>query len=89
METLCLKQMDNPYFTRYKNYQSDERNRFIGYGQLDYKLTDWLLASGKVSIDSYSELREERKATGSINGSFGISRANVPSRISKICWYVF
>ncbi len=77
------KTMDNPYFTRYKNYQSDERNRFIGYGQLDYKLTDWLLASGKVSIDSYSELREERKATGSINGSFGISRANVPSGYQK------
>lgn len=77
------KTMDNPYFTRYKNYQSDERNRFIGYGQLDYKITPWLSASGKVSVDSYSELREERKAAGSINGSFGISRAAVPSGYQK------
>ncbi|OAZ04564.1 TonB-dependent receptor SusC precursor [Flavobacterium succinicans] len=77
------KTMDNPYFTRYNNYQSDRRNRFIGYGQLDYKITDWLSASGKASIDSYSELREERKATGSINGSFGISRAGVSSGYQK------
>jgi len=77
------KTMDNPYFTRYKNYQSDERNRFIGYGQLDYKFTDWLSVSGKVSNDSYSELREERKAVGSINGSFGISRAAVGSGYQK------
>ncbi|SEG20168.1 SusC/RagA family TonB-linked outer membrane protein [Flavobacterium urumqiense] len=73
------KYWDNPYFTRFKNFQSDERNRFIGYVQLDYKLNDWLSASGKVSTDSYSELREERKAAGSLNSTFGINRLAVPS----------
>jgi hypothetical protein len=33
---------DNYYWTRYKNYQSDGRDRFIGYMSLNYKLTDWV-----------------------------------------------
>lgn len=77
------KYWDNPYFTRYKNYQTDERNRFIGYGQLDYKFTDWLNATGKISTDSYSELREERKAVGSLAGTFGINRLAVGSGYQK------
>jgi TonB-linked SusC/RagA family outer membrane protein len=77
------KYWDNPYFTRYKNYQSDERNRFIGYAQLDYKVNNWLSASGKISTDSYAELREERKAVGSLNATFGINRLAVPSGYQK------
>ncbi|MFV8327491.1 SusC/RagA family TonB-linked outer membrane protein [Flavobacterium sp. ZS1P14] len=65
---------DNPYFTRYKNYQNDSRNRFTGYAKLDYKLTSWLTATGKVSSDSFSELREERRAVGSVPAEFGINR---------------
>jgi TonB-linked SusC/RagA family outer membrane protein len=65
---------DNPYFTRYKNYQSDERNRFTGYAKLDYKLADWVTATGRISTDTYSELREERRANGSTAGTFGIGR---------------
>ncbi|HSD05600.1 SusC/RagA family TonB-linked outer membrane protein [Flavobacterium sp.] len=67
------KYWDNPYFTRYQNYQSDERNRFIGNAQLDYKFADWISATAKVSTDSYSDLREERKAVGSLNSTFGIT----------------
>jgi TonB-linked SusC/RagA family outer membrane protein len=77
------KYWDNPYFTRYKNYQTDERNRFIGYGQLDYKFTDWLNATGKLSTDTYSELREERKAVGSLASTFGINRLAVGSGYQK------
>ncbi|WP_316634433.1 SusC/RagA family TonB-linked outer membrane protein [uncultured Flavobacterium sp.] len=77
------KYWDNPYFTRFKNYQSDERNRFIGYVQLDYKIADWLTANAKVSSDSYAELREERKAVGSLNGTFGINRLAVGSGYQK------
>nr|WP_314897464.1 SusC/RagA family TonB-linked outer membrane protein [uncultured Flavobacterium sp.] len=65
---------DNPYFTRYKNYQTDSRNRFTGYAKLDYKLTDWLSATGKISSDSFAELREERRADGSVPAEFGINR---------------
>ena len=74
---------DNPYFIRYKNYQSDERNRFIGYSKLDYKIADWLTATAKISTDSYSELREERRATGSIAGLFGINRLDETSGYQK------
>lgn len=77
------KYWDNPYFTRFKNYQSDERNRFIGYVQLDYKVADWLTANVKVSSDSYAELREERKAVGSLNATFGINRLAVGSGYQK------
>ncbi|SFD11822.1 TonB-linked outer membrane protein, SusC/RagA family [Flavobacterium phragmitis] len=78
-----VKSQNNPYFTRYKNFQSDERNRFIGYVQLDYKLTDWLFASGKASTDTYAELREERRADGASSAVFGVSRASVPSGYQK------
>ncbi|KIA85338.1 SusC/RagA family TonB-linked outer membrane protein [Flavobacterium sp. AED] len=74
---------DNPYFIRNKNYQSDERNRFTGYSKLDYKINDWLTATGKISTDSYSELREERRATGSVAGAFGINRLDETSGYQK------
>jgi TonB-linked SusC/RagA family outer membrane protein len=77
------KYWDNPYFSRFKNFQTDERNRFIGYAQLDYKITDWLSANGKISTDSYSDLREERLAFGSLNSAFGINRLAVPSGYQK------
>jgi TonB-linked SusC/RagA family outer membrane protein len=70
---------DNPYFTRYQNYQNDERNRFNGYAKVDYVFTDWLTATGRVSTDSYSELREERRAEGSVASEFGINRNEVSS----------
>nr|WP_315165942.1 SusC/RagA family TonB-linked outer membrane protein [uncultured Flavobacterium sp.] len=65
---------DNPYFTRYQNYQNDSRNRFTGYAKLDYVLTDWLTATGRISTDSYAEIREERRADGSVPAEFGINR---------------
>jgi len=51
---------DNPYWARYENYQSDSRNRFFGNMGLNYKITDWLNVDGKVSIDTYSYIQEER-----------------------------
>lgn len=58
---------DNPYFVRYENYETDNRNRFIGNFVVDYKLADWVTAVGRVSLDSYSEIQEERIAVGSID----------------------
>jgi TonB-linked SusC/RagA family outer membrane protein len=56
---------DNPYFTRYENYETDSRNRFFGNVNLNYKITDWLSALGRVSQDFYTDLTEERQAKGS------------------------
>lgn len=57
---------DNPYFTRYQNFQTDTRYRYIGNTSLNYKVTDWLNVLGRISLDYYSEGHEERVATGSV-----------------------
>ncbi|NHN26055.1 SusC/RagA family TonB-linked outer membrane protein [Flavobacterium jejuense] len=64
---------DNPYFTRYKNYSSDSRNRLLGYASLNYEINSWLSAMGRISMDTYKELQEERRAIGSIASTFGLS----------------
>ncbi len=78
---------DNPYWIRYENYEEDNRSRLIGYVQADWDITDYLSAMGRVSIDTYSELQEERKAVGSVAGEFGVgsngSRASVTSGYSR------
>jgi TonB-linked SusC/RagA family outer membrane protein len=74
---------DNPYWVRFKNFETDERNRLIGYGQVDWKITDWLSLMGRLSIDTYNELQEERKAVGSVAGEMGVGRPDVTSGYSR------
>ncbi len=74
---------DNPYWVRYENFEEDTRNRLIGYAQLDWDITDYLSAMGRVAIDTYSELQEERKAVGSASGEFGVDRPDVTSGYSR------
>lgn len=70
---------DNPYWTRYKNFSTNDRNRLIGNISLTYDLRDWLSLVGRLSLDQYSELREERKAVGSVPSEFGIALLKVES----------
>jgi len=70
---------DNPYWTRYENYQNDGRSRFIGNFDLNYKLADWVSVTGRVSTDTYNEYQEERRAVGSVATPFGVARGNVDS----------
>ncbi|SFD41616.1 TonB-linked outer membrane protein, SusC/RagA family [Algibacter lectus] len=67
---------DNPYWTRYENYQSDGRNRFTGYAQLKYDIIEDLSITGKASVDQYSEIQEERRAAGSVPTAFGINEGS-------------
>ncbi|AFD08379.1 SusC/RagA family TonB-linked outer membrane protein [Solitalea canadensis] len=60
---------DNPYFSRYENYENDSRTRFNGNFSLSYKLTSWMDVMGRAAIDSYSETQEERQAYGSVTTS--------------------
>ncbi len=60
---------DNLYFSRYQNYETDHRNRYFGNISLNYKATDWLNLMGRVSMDQYDEIQEERTAVGSLNPS--------------------
>lgn len=70
---------DNPYWTRYKNYNSDTRNRTLTKVGLDYKITDAINFSAFATIDGYTEIREERRAVGSIAAEFGLNSADEPS----------
>ena len=70
---------DNPYWTRYENYQNDGRSRFIGNFELNYEIAEWFNVMGRVSTDTYNEGQEERRAVGSAANPFGVARGNVES----------
>ena len=56
---------DNPYWTRYENYETDVRHRIIGNVALDYKINDWLSIFGRVTLDNYNLNQDERINVGS------------------------
>ena len=58
---------DNFYFMRYESYQNDTRDRIFGNVSLNFKATDWLSFLGRISLDTYSELQEERKGFGGVD----------------------
>ncbi len=60
---------DNPYFSRYENYENDSRNRYFGNVNLNYKIAKSLNLLGRISLDSYDEMQEERQAVGSVTTS--------------------
>ncbi|WP_443945159.1 SusC/RagA family TonB-linked outer membrane protein [Pedobacter sp. AW1-32] len=55
---------NNPYWTRYENYENDTRNRYFGNVALTWKLLEWLDFLGRVSYDGSNEFQEERLAIG-------------------------
>ncbi|PCH75431.1 MAG: SusC/RagA family protein [Flavobacteriaceae bacterium] len=65
---------DNPYWTRYENYQNDERNRIFGHATLSYQINDWLSVMGRATVDSYNSIEEERIAIGSVDTSEYLKR---------------
>ena len=74
---------DNIYWQRYENYQNDERNRIIGYAQVDWEIYEGLSFMGRASVDSYSTIQEERKAVGSVSGEFGVGRPDAGSGYAR------
>ncbi|ANE49301.1 SusC/RagA family TonB-linked outer membrane protein [Flavisolibacter tropicus] len=65
---------DNPYFSRYENYETDTRDRYFGNINVTYKPLDWLSILGRVSRDAFDELQEERQAVGSVTTSSYVKR---------------
>lgn len=57
---------DNPYWDRYENYETDSRKRYFGNVAINYNPFSWLNIVGKVSMDAYNEIQEERNAIGSL-----------------------
>jgi TonB-linked SusC/RagA family outer membrane protein len=74
---------DNPYWTRYENYNSDYRNRNLSKVGANYKFTEWLVLNANVSIDAYNEVREERRAVGSVPTSFGVTGSSEESGYTR------
>jgi TonB-linked SusC/RagA family outer membrane protein len=74
---------DNPYWQRYENYQSDERDRVIGYAKMDWDITEDLSFMARYSLDHYNFLQEERKAVGSVAGAFGVGYPDVQSGYAR------
>jgi len=66
--------LDNPYWVRYENYSTDSRNRFFGNTQVNYRFADWLNFEGRISVDTYSYLQEERINNHSRNVSRYVRR---------------
>lgn len=60
---------DNPYWTRYENFQTDTRNRYFGNVNLNYEINDVFNVVGRFSFDTYDELQEERINVGSADVS--------------------
>ncbi|OJV12380.1 MAG: hypothetical protein BGO21_06440 [Dyadobacter sp. 50-39] len=56
---------NNPYWVRYKNYETDGRTRVFGNLAASYKLAEGLTAELKYMTDTYFETQEERVAIGS------------------------
>ncbi|MBC7904842.1 MAG: SusC/RagA family TonB-linked outer membrane protein [Gemmatimonadaceae bacterium] len=74
---------DNPYWVVYKNYETDTRNRYFGNTNLNYVVADWLTITGRIALDSYNEIIEERRAVGSTNTA-SYSRFNRSYRETNI-----
>jgi TonB-linked SusC/RagA family outer membrane protein len=74
---------NNFYWERYKNYETDLRNHFMGNVTLKWDITDYLSVTGRASVDNYNTLQEERKAVGSVPGAFGIGLGTVASGYAR------
>jgi TonB-linked SusC/RagA family outer membrane protein len=57
---------NNPYYVTDHNFETDSRNRYLGNVYANYKPVSWLNITGRVSLDTYSELDEERYDDSSI-----------------------
>jgi len=56
---------DNIYWVRYKNFESDGRDRYFGNAFVNYKIGSFLNILGRVSKDDYNQIIEARYDVGS------------------------
>ncbi len=57
---------NNPYFLLDNNLLTNTVDRFLGNANLSYDPTDWLNITFRQSVDTYSDLRQQKIATGTI-----------------------
>ncbi len=56
---------DNPYWTVYKNFLTDDVNRFIGFTHLEYEVVKGLKLNSRLGVDTYGDFRKFRNDIGS------------------------
>jgi TonB-linked SusC/RagA family outer membrane protein len=61
---------NGPYWNRYKDFETDSRNRLFGNAGLDYEATKWLSFSGRLFMDDYNTLEEEMTAKDYLVGGY-------------------
>jgi TonB-linked SusC/RagA family outer membrane protein len=67
----------NPYWDYQYNLNQDSRDRFLLYGSLKYKFTDWLTAEINSGTDMYTTSTESKLYAGSRGnngGSYGLGK---------------
>src|SRR5699024_3979786 len=57
---------DNPYWYRYERFSTDDRDRYVGNVNASYEVTDWFSLKGRMSLDHFTQLIEERINKGSV-----------------------
>ncbi len=74
---------DNPYWQRYENFTTDERNRVFGNLSAEWDIADWVSVEARASLDQYNFLVEERLAVGSAANPFGVGLNDVGSGYAR------
>jgi TonB-linked SusC/RagA family outer membrane protein len=68
---LFLGLNQNPYWSMNENVYTGDIDRFITFGQIGWKPTDWIDVSWKLGADTYSERRLQKTAVGSVSNTAG------------------
>jgi TonB-linked SusC/RagA family outer membrane protein len=55
---------NNPYWTRYRNFENDSRDRYFGNVAVSWKPLEWFDVVGRITYDGSTEMQEERSAKG-------------------------
>lgn len=75
---------DNPYFTRYQNYNSDSRQRFAANASITYDVSKEFSLTGRMGTDGFTMKTEDRIAVGSVPATLGSNSnlQNLPAQPS-------
>ena len=55
---------NNPYWTRYRNFENDSRDRYFGNVAVTWKPLEWFDVLARVTYDGSTEMQQERSAKG-------------------------
>jgi len=56
---------DNPYWTQYENFNTNNRDRIFGNIKVEYALSDWVTLTASINSDRYTDRTTYRVSEGS------------------------